>query len=481
MSAIRLCISILGLASSLTAHAQIVLGAASTDENLPAISGAEDEASVFRPSLEETNEKSYWIPALEIVGFDLLLNQFNRRFIHEEDFDTSFSTVKDNLKSSWRTDSDSFQINQLGHPYQGSMYHGFARSAGLNFWESFAYTVGGSAFWEIAGEKTPPSRNDMITTSFGGTFLGESLFRMANLFLEQGGNSPSFWREFGAAAISPPTGFNRYAFSDRFDRIFSSNGAKYYTRLQLGISNTVDSNRAESEDIKKNDGQIDFLLGYGLPGQPGYAYTRPFDHFVFQATASTANVVENVGTRGLLLGRDYQLGQSYRGIWGLYGTYDYIYPQTYRISSTALALGTTGQLWLTQNIALQGSVLGGLGYAAVSSIDDDDDASNFGTTPQGLVALRMIYGNKASLDYTHRHYSIKEHNARQKIDGDSIMRTDLALTFRVKGPHGISVKYQWNERDIDYAALGDVSRSIETIGIFYTFLGKDGFGATEWR
>ena len=36
-------------------------------------------------------------------------------------------------------------VNQLGHPYQGSMYHGFARSAGFNYWESAGYTFAGSA------------------------------------------------------------------------------------------------------------------------------------------------------------------------------------------------------------------------------------------------------------------------------------------------------------------------------------------------
>ena len=32
-----------------------------------------------------------------------------------------------------------------------------------------------------------------------------------------------------------------------------------------------------------------------------------------------------------------QQGKDYRGIWGLYGSYDYISPQTFRISSTALS------------------------------------------------------------------------------------------------------------------------------------------------
>jgi hypothetical protein len=311
--------------------------------------------------------KSYVIPAVEIVGFDFLLNQFNRRFSGISDYDSNFSTMRDNLTSSWKDDKDPFNVNQLGHPYQGSIYHGFARSAGLSYWESLGYTLAGSAFWEIAGEKVPPSRNDMISTGFGGSFLGEALFRMSNLVLERGGSTPGIWRETGAAIISPSAGFNRFAMGDRFDAVFASNDPAYYSRLQFGLSNTISGNPGTADEIKRNDAQLDFVLGYGLPGKPGYSYTRPFDYFVFQSTASSANVFENLMTRGLLFGTDYQAGDNYRGIWGLYGSYDYISPQTFRISSTALSLGTTGQLWLSESVALQSTIMGGLGYAAVGT------------------------------------------------------------------------------------------------------------------
>src|SRR5688572_26560341 len=62
--------------------------------------------------------KSYAIPALEIVGFDFLLNQFNRHYFRGNDYDTDLKTIRRNLRSSWVTENDPFQINQLGHPYQ---------------------------------------------------------------------------------------------------------------------------------------------------------------------------------------------------------------------------------------------------------------------------------------------------------------------------------------------------------------------------
>lgn len=436
-----------------------------------------------KTATEEYPNKSYLIPIADIVGFDFLLNQFNRRYSGIDDYDSNFSTIKKNLRASWVEDQDGFKVNQLGHPYQGSMYHGLARSAGLTYWESLAYTIGGSAFWEIAGEKTPPSKNDMVATGIGGTFLGEALFRMSNIVLEKGGSYPSAWREVGAAIISPATGFNRYAFGERFDAIFNRNDAAYYTRTQFGISNTVQSDKGTSRKaIKENDAQLDFSMDYGLPGQPGYSYTRPFDYFVFQGTASSANVFESAMVRGLLFGTDYGVGDSYRGIWGLYGSYDYISPQTFRVSSTALSLGTTGQVWLSESVALQGSVLGGLGYAAVGTLSGNDERDyRYGVAPQALVALRLIMGNKASIDFTGREYFVKDVDSGNAGGHDNILRSDLAFTYRIHKKHAVSLKYQWNQRDASYLNTDERKQTTGTIGIFYTFLGHDGFGATDWR
>lgn len=426
--------------------------------------------------------KSYVIPAVEIVGFDFLLNQYNRRFSGISDYDSNFSTIRDNLSSSWKDDRDPFNVNQLGHPYQGSIYHGFARSAGLSYWESLGYTLAGSAFWEIAGEKVPPSRNDMISTGFGGSFLGEALFRMSNLVLERGGSTPSIWRETGAAIISPSAGFNRFAMGDRFDAVFASNDPAYYSRLQFGVSNTISGNPGTVDEIKRNDAQLDFILGYGLPGKPGYTYTRPFDYFVFQSTASSANVFENLMTRGLLFGTDYQAGDNYRGIWGLYGSYDYISPQTFRISSTALSLGTTGQLWLSESIALQSTIMGGLGYAAVGTNNGKTEEDyHYGLAPQGLLALRAILGKKASLDFTGREYFVSGVDNERRGGHDNIVRADVSFTYRILDKHGVSIKYQWNQRDATFPDLGDRKQSTGTLGIYYTFLGHDGFGETDWR
>ena len=426
-------------------------------------------------------QKNYVLPAVEILGFSFLLNQYNRHF-SDDDYKSNIATIRHNLHSSWVVDSDPFRTNQLGHPYLGSMYHGFARSAGLNYWEALGYTFAGSALWEIAGERTPPSRNDQVNTGVGGTFLGEALFRMAHVVLAHD-EIPPLWRELGAAAISPATGFNRLAFGDRFDGLFDSHDPVHYSKLQIGFSSTAENNAGQSAtDLKRNELLVDFAMDYGIPGKPGYRYDRPFDYFNFQATASSANGAENVMTRGLLVGKNYELGSDYRGIYGLYGSYDYIAPQTFRVSSTGLSLGTTGQWWTSKDIALQGTALLGVGYAAVGtthSVADND--YHYGVAPQALLALRVIFSDRVSLDLTGREYFVSNVAAANRGGHDNIVRTDASLTFRVYRQHAISLKYLLNRRDAFYPDFGDSSQSRSTLGVFYTWLGQDRFGAVEWR
>jgi len=425
--------------------------------------------------------KSYAIPAAEIVGFDVLVNLANR-YTKGDPYHSNLTSIRHNLHHKWVVDNDPFQINQFWHPYQGSMYHGFARSAGLDFWPSLGYTFAGSAFWEIAGETTPPSRNDQVASGIAGSFLGEALFRMASLLLERGGEVPDIWREIGAAAISPATGFNRLAFGDRFRPIFPSHDPVYYSRVALGAAATTQNEPGASTKVKHNEAQVDFSMDYGLPGKPGYTYKRPFDYFAFQATASSANGFENIMTRGLLLGKDYEVGANYRGIWGLYGSYDYIAPQLFRISSTALSVGTTGQWWLSDTIALQGTGLFGAGYASVGTLNGTSDTDyHYGIAPQALLSLRLIFGDKVSLDAVGREYFVSRLAAASTSGHDNILRADTALTYRIYRQHAIALRYVWSRRDASFSDFGDISQTRGTIGIFYVYLGHDRFGAVDWR
>jgi hypothetical protein len=436
--------------------------------------------------------KSYLVPALEIGGFLLGLNLVDRYLVDHETYGSDGRSIWKNLTGPQVIDKDPFSVNQLGHPYQGSMYHGFARSAGLSYWESVPYALGGSFLWETAGETTPSSINDHVASGVGGTFVGEALFRLASLVLEGGGEKPGLWRELVAAALSPPTGFNRLVFGDRFDAVFPSRDPAIFARIRLGATLTTSTNNAGlTEDVRRQEGSLDLSLTYGLPGQPGYRYTRPFDYFHTELTVvpnanSLGNVIENALVRGLLVGTTYEGGEELRGVWGLMGSYDYLSPQIFRVSTTAVSLGTVAQWWLSRGVALQWTALGGLGFGAAGTVSDKEERDyHYGLIPQTSLGLRTIFGDRVMLEAAARQYYVAGTGSSGGVTTthfgqEIILRAGVGVTVRVYGPHAIGLYYLRSSRDAEVAG-GDRHQHVETVSLAYNFLGHDRFGAVEWR
>jgi Domain of unknown function (DUF3943) len=446
-----------------------------------------------RLSWETGEGVSYVIPALEIGAFGLGLNQVNRHLLDDDEYRSDGRSIWRNLRTEPVFDRDPFSINQIGHPYQGGVYFGAARSTGVGFWGALGYSIAGSFLWETAGETTKPSINDHVTTAIGGAFVGEALFRMASLLLEGGGERPGFWRELGAAVISPPTGVNRLLWGDRFDAVFPSRDPAVFLRLRLGAALTTNvRNAGLTHDITEQEGSADYAITYGLPGKPGYEYRRPFDYFHFELAAvpnaaRVTDAIESVSIRGLLAGRRYAWGERYRGLWGLFGSYDYLSPQIFRVSTTGVSVGTVAQWWLARRIALQGTALAGLGFGASGTVDDRDERDyHYGVAPQTLLGLRLIFGDRAMLEGTGRQYYVAgvgsgQGTTRERFGQEIISRVGVGLTVRVFGPHAIGLQYLASRRETSASDLRDRHQSVETVSLTYNFLGDTRFGAVEWR
>ncbi len=454
---------------------------------------AKPEGATSALSWETGANKSYLIPALEIPAFLLLLNGYDRLAYPnavepsgKKTYDTNLSTFWDHVAhGTWVIDRDPFAMNQFNHPYQGAIFHGFARSAGLSYWEALLYDNVGSYLWKMGGETGDPSLNDMITTGQAGSFFGEVLFRMANLLLEDDGSTPGFWRELGAAVISPSMGFNRLTFGDRFKPVFPSHDPAVFWRLRFGASlNSSLNDQGGSSTINRNELTADYVMAYGLPGKPGYSYSRPFDYFHVELTSVSSgdNPIDNIMIRGLLFGKDYEAGKSYRGIWGLYGGYDYISPHVFRVSSTSVSLGTTFQWWLSRAVALQGSALGGIGYAAAGNVTPVGERDyHYGIAPQGLLSLRLILGDRAMFDLTGREYYISGMGGGDPGGRETVGRFNAGFTFRIYGRHALGLQYITSIRDASYPDRADSHQTVGTVSLVYTLLGSTHFSAVEWR
>jgi hypothetical protein len=114
---------------------------------------------VVPPTRDDPTYENHLIPAVEISTFIFVLNQVDRLIFSEENtFDTTFGSGWEHVThGNWVVDQDDFVVNQIGHPYQGTIYYTSARSAGLNFWESWLYSNAGSYLWETYGENSDPA------------------------------------------------------------------------------------------------------------------------------------------------------------------------------------------------------------------------------------------------------------------------------------------------------------------------------------
>jgi hypothetical protein len=427
-------------------------------------------------------EHSFPIAALEVVSFDLLLSNFNRATSGSHDYDVSWHSIEHNLRGPWVVDNDPFSVNQFAHPYQGSLYHSIGRSMGLDYWRASALTFAGSVWWEITGEKTPPSKNDQVASGIAGSFFGEPLFRMAHLVGDHSSLSPAL-RPWLASAISPPVGVNRWAFGDnRYGAVFDDHDPAYYSRLHLGGNHVTNDQFASSNGVHTKAAQVDYQMDYGLPGKPGYSYRRPFDYFNFQAVLSSSNGVENLTSNGMLVGDRFAWGDNVRGIAGVYGGYEYLAPQVFRVSTTSVSLGSNLQWWVGEKVAVQAGVTGGIGYAAASSSLRNVDTTeyHYGMAPRGAMNLRLIEGDRLSFDVGARIVSLGR-IANRRAGRDDASRVESALTWRVAGPHAIGVNYVWSHRSAAFPGGVEERQTLGQFGIFYTLLGRQDFGTVDWR
>jgi hypothetical protein len=409
-------------------------------------------------------------------------------------YSSTFSSTWNHIHTQrWVYDIDPFNTNQFQHPYQGASMYGFARSSGHGYYASLVYANVGSFVWKMAGETDPPSINDLITTGQAGSLLGEALYRMADLVLKAGSaDKPNRWQKYGASALSG--GLNRGILGTNFRTGLSDTVP--VTFWHIGFGATLDALTRDlttpTSLLMRRDATVDFSMSYGLPGQRGHDYTRPLDYFDFQGSflpSTFSNFIENIMIRGLIVGEKTEDTDNSRGIWGLYGSFDYIAPYLFRVSSTALSLGTTRQYAIAPHVALQGSLLGGIGYGAAGSttviastpINAAIRDYHFGITPQALAALRLILGDRAMFDLTAREYYVSGTGSDDTQGSERIFRGSFGVTFRVHGGNGLGMQYVFSARDGKYGKQPEKQVQEGTITIVYTILGGEHFGAVRWR
>ena len=459
----------------------IVAASADADPQSPAPQG-QSQAETASGRVTRAPQPNVVLPIVEIVGMDALINAAGRRGPEGDAYKVTGDSIRTNVDGQWIIDNDPFAVNQMMHPYQGAMYHNIARSSGLNYWQSLAYTFAGSVMWELAGETTTPALNDQLASGVAGTFLGESLFRMANLLVDRSHGHVGFGRGLLVALVSPPTGLNRVAFGKRFDGVMETHDPAYDLRIGIGARGTSQNTPGPSLELAGRQAVADVMIEYGLPGKSGYTYTRPFDYFRLDVRSSSGTPVERLTSHGAIAGRRYELGPGGGGVMGVYGVYDYLSPQFFRVSTTAVSFGTTAERWLGESVLMQLTALGGVGYAAVSTTNGTSDRDyHYGMTPQAVETLRMVMGRHLSFDVSARQYFVTGIAGFDTSGTDTVLDASASGTVKVYRRNAVTVRYETTRRTAEFPGFGPQKQSVSTVSVLYTILGPQRLGAVNRR
>jgi Domain of unknown function (DUF3943) len=347
------------------------------------------------------------VPAAEALAFHFALLGFSNLITRQSFAAISADSIASHFdgRRPWTLDTDYFLTNQFGHPYQGNLAFTAARSSGLNFWWASLYPFFSSLAWEAFFEVDAPSINDQITTTLGGIFLGEVFFRSALMLLE---GTPNPVQRVLSALLDPVGTANRRLFDGQYSASDVDLAPPFWGELEAGATVTSVLGLANIINVpllrQGPQGQLYGEVIYGLPGNPAFRYRFPFSHFSISAGTSFPGVVShaNLYIRGLLVGG--QLGNasgSLRGVWGVFGLYDFASNSYLRVSSVGLGLGTTFQWQLSRSVFLQGTFLaGGVPYGSAGDLGlDENVARNYhvGAGAQFIGELRLLHVNAGIL------------------------------------------------------------------------------------
>ena len=346
--------------------------------------------------------KNFWMGVGNVFVVQLIPFSVSNFVTKEEWAKVSPQTWANNFSYPWQWDDNDFQNNQFAHPYQGNMYFNSGRTNGYDFWASSAWSLGGSLMWEYFFEAWAPAPNDVVNTVIGGAVLGESLYRISRLVLDnEATGSERVWREIGAAVLNPVGGFNRLVRGETHK--VSANPAEWRPSavlglLDVGYRRTVQSIASGNIETGSNQWNATFLLSYGDPVKD--LSRKPFSYFAIRADLAgpgNEGLINQLSARGSLAA--WPLGAKRRHQLALSLEYDYFNNPAFEYSGQSAQLGVVssigkpGQTWWGQTqILANGVLLGAVQSDYYKSVEGRD--YDYGPGLGGIFAGRILYKNR---------------------------------------------------------------------------------------
>jgi len=254
---------------------------------------------------------------------------------------TNPTTWWHNLQGGWTWDGNNISTNNIEHPYGGAVYFNLGRANGLSFWASAPVAVAGSLMWELFGEATPPSKNDLLVTSMSGIALGETTRRLSLLILDNEARGlDRIWREATVLLMNPGLGLTRLSRGETWHREsnpFDRRPTSLRSNIALGRRRLTIDGGPSRETMDVAYGFFD--LAYGDPYNP--AKTHPFSSFTFTTELSSGptTTLTELGTRGLLAPLHRHVGPVER-VTGVFMDFEYQWNESYQFSEQSFGIGT---------------------------------------------------------------------------------------------------------------------------------------------
>jgi hypothetical protein len=283
------------------------------------------------------SQPNYLRTNLQVAGFIGGLWSYDRYVTRQPWAVIGTNSIKANFQHGFEWDRGEFGMNQILHPYSGNLYYSAARANNLSFWQSAAYTAGGSLVWELFMENHYPSRNDMITTTLGGIALGEVLYRLSNLCIDEsaiGWNR--FSREALATVINPMNGLNRWLDG----RMKKRSGYRDDSHLNLTLLAGGNSEQAHQHyDLMQPHVMVGLQLEYNELFQ-SVENRKPFDYFMINlmAVGYRDNTIPLVHVMGHVFGREKET-EHFSILGGSFLQYDFTNTDLMKLSTTSIGPG----------------------------------------------------------------------------------------------------------------------------------------------
>ena len=429
-----------------------------------------------------------FVPLTEVLVQNSLIWAWDRYVLGVNYAKISPQVWKRNIENGWTWDNNHFGINFFGHPLQGVFYHGAARASGLSFYPSVFYDMLGSFTWEFFCENEYPSLNDFITTSYGGAFYGEILFRLSERLLAK--SNPTWIDYVGAFILQPYTFIHHRISGTRPNNpgyfpielsVFSGAG------LRFGSDYRYDKAPAERLNDKWEE-----LFGFAglnlIYGSPKREMQKPFEYFTIHMTQEMGQkerlfnleVLAKLKNINKISGSDWFDFASYT-------SYDVFYGDLVEMSAFSLGLGTDFMVALRPNLSFRLMSIPSFVVLGSTDFNYDDLLKEFYPDYEPTRTYQLNYGvhYKAAFEITAKHGRVSNntnifllktmpssapHYGANGWDvvGFNISNIDFFLTNHIN--LGLNLKFYFKIAAYEGEYFEPMSRTMESFGFYVKYL-----------